>query len=177
MPDRSKQLGTPAKAGTSAKGSAGGVVQSAALAKNKALIQRLVAVGWGAHDAAVAETIVAPDIVDHAAFPGQPPGLKGYLMGQSIIAQCAPNLQYGVDVQIAEGDLVMTRWTARGTNTGTFFGIPPSGKAIQVSGITVNRIANGRIVEQWTSWDNLGLLQQVGVIPERVVPHPAFPPG
>ena len=66
---------------------------------------------------------------------------------------------------IAEGDLVAIRWTPRGTHEGELFGIAPTGKQATVSGITIDRYENGLIIESWTNWDTLGLLQQIGAIP------------
>ena len=65
----------------------------------------------------------------------------------------------------AEGEKVVVRWTARGTHRGELMGIPPTGKQVVTSGISILRIANGKIAEQWDIFDNLGMLQQMGVIP------------
>lgn len=59
----------------------------------------------------------------------------------------------------------MSRWTARGTHKGALMGIPPTGKQVTVTGITINRIANGKFAEDWSNYDLLGMLQQLGVIP------------
>ena len=67
--------------------------------------------------------------------------------------------------QIAEGDKVVTRIVSTGTHTGAFQGIPATGKPIRVDGILIERYANGRIVERWDQFDQLGMLQQLGVIP------------
>jgi predicted ester cyclase len=76
---------------------------------------------------------------------------------------------------IAEGDKVMTRLSAYGTQTGELFGIPPTGKQIRMTAIAVHRIANGKIVEHWSELDNLGLMQQLGVVPEPGQPEEAPP--
>jgi steroid delta-isomerase-like uncharacterized protein len=70
-----------------------------------------------------------------------------------------------IEDEIAEGDRVVTRWSARGTHEGEFFGIPATGKQATVTGVTIDRIIDGRIAESWTNWDTLGLLQQLGAIP------------
>ena len=59
----------------------------------------------------------------------------------------------------------MTRWTATGTNQGTLMGIPPSGKRVTITGISITRIASGKAVEDWVNFDTLGMLQQIGAIP------------
>ena len=74
-----------------------------------------------------------------------------------------PDLNVSVDLIVAEGDFVAVRWTARGTNTGAGNGIPATGKKVQVSGTTIFRFAGGKIAEEWTSGDALGLLKQLGL--------------
>jgi predicted ester cyclase len=73
--------------------------------------------------------------------------------------------QITVDDQIAEGDKVASRWTGRGTHDGELMGIAPTGKHVAVAGLTISRVENGRVVEEWTNWDTLGMLQQLGAIP------------
>ena len=62
--------------------------------------------------------------------------------------------------------MVVTRWIARGTHRGEFMGIPPSGRRIEVSGMSMDRISGGRIVENWNNWEALEMMQQIGAIPE-----------
>lgn len=76
-----------------------------------------------------------------------------------------PDAHFTVEDQIAEGDMVVTRWTARGTHKGAFKGIPPTGKQVITTGISITRVASGKFVEGWTLFDALGLLQQLGVVP------------
>ena len=76
-----------------------------------------------------------------------------------------PDLHFTIEDQIAEGDRVVTRFTARGTHQGAFIGIPPTGKQGVVTGTGIDRFANGKIVEAWFNSDDLGLLQQLGVVP------------
>jgi predicted ester cyclase len=80
---------------------------------------------------------------------------------------------------IAEGDKVMTRLSAYGTHTGELFGIPPTDKQVSMTAIVIHRIENGKIVEHWSELDNLGLMQQLGIVPAPEPPplerasHPA----
>ena len=76
------------------------------------------------------------------------------------------NPRFTVDDQIAEGDKVATRYTITGTHLGDYKGITPTGKKITSTGITIHRIASGKILEGWANWDALGLLQQLGVTSE-----------
>lgn len=75
-----------------------------------------------------------------------------------------PDLDITVDMQVAERDLVAVRWTARGTNTGTGNGIPATGRAVQINGTTLFRVAEGRIAEEWTCANSLGLMKQLGLL-------------
>jgi steroid delta-isomerase-like uncharacterized protein len=111
--------------------------------------------------------LVGDDYVGH--IPGAPEPIRGkdgfrefvntYLTG-------FPDGTITVDDQIAEGELVATRWTGRGTNTGELMGMPPTGRQVTVSGITYSRIADGRAREAWLSWDTLSMMQQLGAVPE-----------
>ena len=74
-----------------------------------------------------------------------------------------PDLHVTPDLVIAEGDFVAVRWTARGTNTGTGNGIPATGRKVQVSGTAIFRFVDGKIAEEWTSANTLGLLKQLGL--------------
>jgi steroid delta-isomerase-like uncharacterized protein len=114
------------------------------------LVDELVAQEFVGHDAALPEPTRGPDGLRQAA--------AGYRGG-------FPDLRITIDAQIAEGDLVTTRWSAVGTHTGDFWGLAPTGKQATVTGITIDRIVDGRLVESWTNWDALGLMQQLGVVP------------
>lgn len=76
-----------------------------------------------------------------------------------------PDLKHTVDEIIAEGDTVAARWTVRGTHRGEFQGIPASGKQVNLSGITVHHLKDGKIRETWLSFDNMEVLQQIGAVP------------
>jgi len=76
-----------------------------------------------------------------------------------------PDAQWTIEDQIAEGDRVVTRWMSTGTHTGTFMGISPTGRQLRISGICIDRIAGGKIVEEWEEWDTLGMMQQSAVLP------------
>ncbi len=83
-----------------------------------------------------------------------------------------PDLRVEVDLLIAEGDFVTVRWTARGTNSGTGQGIPATGRWVQTSGTTIFRLAKGKIAEEWTAGDALGLLKQLGLLPPAAAGTP-----
>ncbi len=76
-----------------------------------------------------------------------------------------PDIHFTIEDQIAAADRVVTRWSARATHSGEFQGIPPTGNAVVVTGIDIDRIADGKVVECWPVVDELGLLHQLGVAP------------
>ena len=76
-----------------------------------------------------------------------------------------PDTRITIEDQVAEGDRVVTRWTARGTHQGDLMGIPPSGASGEIGGVTINRISGGKIAETWGSYDLLGLIRQIGATP------------
>jgi predicted ester cyclase len=79
-----------------------------------------------------------------------------------------PDQHYTVEELIAEGDKVVCRFTFRATHQGDFMGIPPTGKAVTVTGIYISRLSGGKFVEDWRQVDDLGWLQQLGAIPQLV---------
>jgi steroid delta-isomerase-like uncharacterized protein len=76
-----------------------------------------------------------------------------------------PDLSVAIDEALAAGEKVLIRWSAKGTHRGSFLGRPPTGKQMDVHGISVITFRNGKIVEEWTQWDALGLLQDLGIAP------------
>ena len=75
------------------------------------------------------------------------------------------DLHFTIDDMVAEGDQVVTRWTVRGTHTGPLMDMPPTGKSVTITGISIDRVKNGKIVEGWTEFDALGMMQQLGAFP------------
>jgi steroid delta-isomerase-like uncharacterized protein len=110
------------------------------------------------------ENLYGADWVGH--FPGMPPlDAAGHRQFSEVMMVAFPDLDRRIEDMVAEGDKVVARWSAKGTHTGDFMGVPASGNVALSSGITIFRIADGRIVEEWSESDMLGLLQQVGAIP------------
>jgi predicted ester cyclase len=89
----------------------------------------------------------------------------GAIQRHTALWTAFPDLHYTVEDLIADGDKVVVRGTLRGTHQGDFMGIPPTGKQVSLTGITIDRIKDGKFVEGWANADMLGLLQQLGVIP------------
>jgi predicted ester cyclase len=101
--------------------------------------------------------------------PSNPEPLRGPQAVKGFVQQylgAFSDARITVEDQIAEGDMVATRWTGRGTHDGELMGIGPTQKEATVSGITMSRLQNGKVIEEWTNWDTLGMLQQLGAVPE-----------
>src|SRR5438270_13662004 len=135
---------------------------------NKAIVQQWVTEVLNTRDVSdqsPAYQLVAADFVGH--FHGQPPieGLEAYRQFGSLYFSAFPDLQINPEDLTAEEDKVTMRYGWRGTHKGELMGIPPTGKQVTTWGISILRVANGKIAEQWDSFDNLGMLQQLGVVP------------
>lgn len=113
--------------------------------------------------------LVGDDYVAHVPGSVEPSsGKEGFRDFVNTYLTGFPDGGITVEDQIAEGEIVATRWTGRGTNTGELMGMPPTGRQVTVSGITYLRIANGKAREAWIIWDTLAMLQQLGAVPETV---------
>jgi steroid delta-isomerase-like uncharacterized protein len=138
--------------------------------QNKALMRRGIDEVWSGGNFAVVEELISRDFVAHLGSDVLH-GAEGVKCHFGMLRQAFPDIHFTIEDQIAEGDRVATRWTARATHQGEFQGIPPTGRAGVVTGITIVRIANGKAVEGWTSKDDLGLLQQLGHLPAPEQPQ------
>ena len=132
---------------------------------NKASVRRFYDEVFNKKNRAAIDEFIAPNHVDHAAPLGLLGGIEGAKQTLTMYLTAFPDLHFTVEGIIAEGDQVVARLTARGTQHGAFMGIPPTGKQVTVTAIDVSRIVGGKSVEHWLEMDTLGLLQQLGVIP------------
>lgn len=132
-------------------------------AENKAVARRVFNEIFNQGKFEVADEIYAKDFVNHGLTHDI--GLQEDQDAARGWVQAAPDLMITVDKEIAEGDLVTVLWTARGTNTGVGNGFPATGKKMHVRGITIWRIVDGKIREEWSEFDQLPLLQQTGLLP------------
>lgn len=140
--------------------------------EDKTLVRRLQEEVFARGDTDVADAILTVNFRWHA--PNLPPdvtpdrdGVKRY---GTLLHAAYPDIHFTYDDIIADGDKVVTRWTARGTQTGALMGIPPTGHEVSVTGIDIFRVADGQVAELWESWDQLGMLQQLGVVPAVAAP-------
>ena len=111
--------------------------------------------------------LMAPDVIDHNPLPDQAPGIEGFAQWISVVSSAFPDFRGSVEMVLAEGDLVAGHVTWRGTQRGSFLGVPPAGKPVEISAFHIVRFSAGRIVEWWGTADLLGALEQLGA---RVVP-------
>ena len=135
--------------------------------ENKVVSWRLQEEVFGQGKLELVDELLAPDYVSHA--PGDPELRRGPEDIKEIVSSyhsAFPDLTYTVEKQVAEGDMVVTRWTARGTHRGELMGVAPSGRQIVVSGMSMDRISGGKIAENWVNWEALEMMQQIGAIPE-----------
>lgn len=133
--------------------------------QNKALAKRAFEELLSGGRFELAEQLYAKDFVNHGihrdiTLEEDQAALKGW-------HQAFPDVAIVPEKLIAEGDLVVVYWIARGTNTGTGNGLPATGKKVEQAGITIWRIVNGKIKEEWSAFDQLSLMRQLGLLPDQ----------
>lgn len=134
--------------------------------QNKVVERRLIEEVWNQGHFAVVDELIAGDYIGHSTTPeDETHGPAGYKQFFAALRQALPDIHFTIEDQVAEGDRVVTRWTASGTHRGEFRGIPPTGRHGAITGTTIDRIANGKVVECWTNADDLGLMRLLGVVP------------
>jgi steroid delta-isomerase-like uncharacterized protein len=133
--------------------------------QNKALVRQFfAALNLGPEAlAAVRPEIFAPDEV--STFAGQRLDYAAHAHFDTMIFAAFADIQFALEAVLADDNHAIARFTARGTQTGAFQGIPATGKTVSVSALALYRVSSGKVVEQWLEYDQLGLLQQLGVIP------------
>jgi steroid delta-isomerase-like uncharacterized protein len=137
---------------------------------NKAILRTYVETIFNQKRVDRADDLVAPDYLDHAALPGQAPGLEGAKQKWAMYLAGIPDLRVTIEEMVAEGDKVAVRRSYEGTHQGELLGIPAIGKHLQLGGISIFRLAGGKIAEHWEQLDRLTLMQQLGVIPAPAAP-------
>ena len=137
--------------------------------ENKEKARRLIEEAFGQGNLQIVEEVLDPDFVcyDPNSESGEIRGANNIKQEIEYFRQAVPDLTYTVEDQLAEGDKVVTRYTASGTHQGEFFGVAPTGKRIEMSGIQIDRFdeENGKMVEEWPEYDLLGAMRQMGAMP------------
>ena len=115
-------------------------------------------------DTSQADEFVAEDARNHdPAMPDSPAGPDGLKQAVEVYRGAFPDLKITIEEMFSDRDLVCTRWSSEGTNDGELMGMPPTGKHAKTTGLSIDKVQDGKIVESWTEWDNAGLMQQLGV--------------
>lgn len=134
---------------------------------NEIIVARYWDEVWSKGNLTVAEEILAPNFRDHDPnFPGVQPTREGMIDKVVAYRTALPDLTITVERQLAAGDQVVSYWRAVGTHNGEGLGLPPTGKTIEVEGISLLTLENGKLTEQIIAWDGLGLMRQIGALPE-----------
>jgi steroid delta-isomerase-like uncharacterized protein len=134
--------------------------------ENKALTRRSWEIGSEGSLESLGDAlqeVYADDIVMHEPDEDVR-GIEGLKQYVSMIRSALPDLHLTLEDDIAEGNKVVSRWRAQGTHQGELMGIAPTGNQVAITGITIHRIEDGKIVEEWENWDALGLMQQIGAV-------------
>jgi steroid delta-isomerase-like uncharacterized protein len=131
--------------------------------QNKALVRYYIEEAWNKGNLAVIDELIVPDYIQHV--PQVLQGRAGVKQFFAMLRAAFPDIQNTIEDMIAEADKVVWRSTIRGTHSGPFRGIPATGKRITLTAMNFLRVVDGQFVENWGEQDNLGLLQQLGVLP------------
>ena len=128
--------------------------------ENKAIVHRLFEELFNLGNPAAANEVIAPDYIDHSPIPAPMPGPEGFgqrtaMLRMAFVSECV----FGEF--LAEGDLVAFTWTLSGVHNGPFAGMTPTGKHLTLSGINVERMKDGKIVEHWSQFDLAGVMRQI----------------
>jgi steroid delta-isomerase-like uncharacterized protein len=128
--------------------------------ENKNIVRRIFDEAFNMGNPAFISEAVAQNYVDHSPIPAPVPGPEGF--AKRTVALCTAFVEEAVfGVFLAEDDLVAFTWTFKGTHKGTFAGVPATGKKVALSGINVERLKDGKIVEHWSHFDLAGLMKQI----------------
>jgi steroid delta-isomerase-like uncharacterized protein len=134
---------------------------------NEQLLRQFIA-AFESGDLDTIKDLADPDIADHTLPPGAPPGIEGLLYAVTAYQEGFPDLRITIDKVVCDGDCAVGYGRISGTNTGSFFGMPASGKTAEFGYIDMYRINSGRITETWHVEDIAGLMRQIAPRPETV---------
>jgi|SRR5580658_5015346 steroid delta-isomerase-like uncharacterized protein len=134
---------------------------------NKVAVRRLFEEVWNKGYVPVADQLFAPTYTHHdSSTPDVGRGPEGEKKRVTLYRDAFPDIRFTIDNVTAEGETVVARWSCSGTHKGDLNGIAPTGKQFHITGISIARFTNGKMVEGFVNWDALGLMQQLGVVPE-----------
>ena len=135
--------------------------------QNKQVVRRFIEEVWNKGNLDKVGEFNSPNHTSHPPTTGPDFGQGPQAVSQliSMYRTAFPDTKLAIEDQIAEGDRIVTRWTATGTHRGELFGMPATGKQAKVTGIFIDRVIDGKIAESWGEFDALGMMQQIGAIP------------
>jgi steroid delta-isomerase-like uncharacterized protein len=136
--------------------------------ENKALVRRYFEEVWDKGNLDLIDELFTTNFVRYGptGTEGEVRGLEGFKGLVSMYRSALPDLQVPIEDLIAEGDRVVSRFTARGTHQGELMGNAPTDNQVSVTGILIDRVSGGKIEEEWVDYDTLHLLQQIGGVPQ-----------
>ena len=134
---------------------------------NKNAVRRLFEEVWNKGNLPLTDELFTPNYAHHdSSTPDVGRGPESEKKRATLYRTAFPDIRLTIEDIIAEGETVMARWSCRGTHTGVLSGIAPTGKQFNISGVSIARFAGGKMAEGWVNWDALGLMQQLGAVPE-----------
>jgi steroid delta-isomerase-like uncharacterized protein len=120
---------------------------------------------WNKRNLDVADQLIADEFVTHDPRGATAQGLEAYKEYVRSYTTAFPDLHFTVDEAVADDTTVATRWTATGTHRGPLYGIPPTGRAVKMSGVVFSKFKDGKFTVSWSFWDSLSLMKQLGLAP------------
>jgi len=135
--------------------------------QNKTSVRRLFEEVWNKGRVLVADELFAPTYTHHdSSTPDVGRGPEGEKKRVTLYRDAFPDIRFTIEDIISESETVVARWSCRGTHKGDLSGIAPTGKQFNITGVSIARFTNGRMSEGFVNWDALGLMQQLGVVPD-----------
>ena len=126
--------------------------------------ERIWIEGLNRGDASVADDVFASEGVIHInGSPDPNLSVEGFKQMMSGLLSAFPDLRITIEDQFVGGDKVATRWSAEGTNNGAFGPVPATGRRVRINGLILDRVAGGKVVERWEQWDQMSMMQQLGL--------------
>lgn len=126
----------------------------------EALAQRWAHEGVAKGQVEVFDELVSADAIDHSG-PTDVQGIEGFKVRTRAVHAALQSIEIVVEELLVDGDKIAWRWTLKGTHHGPFLGVPPTGKRVSMTGMNIQRVSHGLVVEHWSNADQLGLLRQV----------------
>jgi steroid delta-isomerase-like uncharacterized protein len=143
--------------------------------ENKALFRRIYEELWNRGNLSVADEVIAPDFMNHSASPDSNRGPESVRGTLTWARNAFPDVHFEIEELVAEGDIVAGRLTMSGTHEGPLMGTPPTGRSVRTNHMHFVRFRDGKAVEHWGVRDDLGMMRQLGLIPEPGRPGDADP--